>query len=187
MILGKELAHVGTVGDKLNVTVRDAETGEKYIVAAIIDGRPLPRGEKVHVWINPMDCGKAYICDLQGRFLGIAKVQPPVRADADASVEQLQEQLGARSAALADAKQKLEPLVKARLKERNEAAAANLGALGVEDPVERRELEERQRGELAGVEGADIALDAPEEPGEAADIAIDEPGDEPTISQDDFE
>ncbi len=187
MILGKELAHVGTVGDKLTVTVRDAETGEKYIVAAIIDGKPLPRGAKVHVWINPMDCGKAYVCDLQGRFLGVAKSLPAVRADADASVEALQEQLGLRSAALADAKQKLEPLVKARLKERNEAAAANLGALGVEDPVERRELEERQRGELADVEGADIELDAPEEPGEAADIAIDEPGDEPTISQEDFE
>lgn len=187
MILGRELAHAGTVGDKLTVTVRDAETGERYTVAAIIDGKPLPRGAKVHVWINPMDCGKAYVCDLQGRFLGVAKSLPAVRADADASVEALQEQLGLRSAALADAKQKLEPLVKARLKERNEAAAANLGALGVEDPVERRELEERQRGELAGVEGADIALDAPEEPGEAADIAIDEPGDEPTISQDDFE
>ena len=187
MILGKELAHVGTVGDKLTVTVRDAETGEKYIVAAIIDGRPLPRGEKVHVWINPMDCGKAYVCDLQGRFLGVAKSLPAVRADADASVEALQEQLGLRSAALADAKQKLEPLVKARLKERNEAAAANLAALGVEDPVERRELEERKRGELAGVEGADVTLDPDEEPGEAADVAIDEPGDEPTISQDDFD
>ena len=135
MILGKELAHVGTVGDKLNVTVRDAETGEKYTVVAIIDGQPLPRGAKVLVWVNPMDCGKAYVCDLQGRFLGVAKSLPAVRADADASVEALQEQLGLRSAALADAKQKLEPLVKARLKERNEAAAANLGALGVEDPV----------------------------------------------------
>ena len=191
MILGKELAHVGTVGDKLTVTVRDAETGEKYIVAAIIDGRPLPRGEKVHVWINPMDCGKAYVCDLQGRFLGVAKSLPAVRADADASVEALQEQLGLRSAALADAKQKLEPLVKARLKERNEAAAANLGALGVEDPVERRELEERQRGELADVEGADIELDPSEEPEEeeVADLTFDPdevPGEEPQIPHDDF-
>ena len=193
MILGKELAHVGTVGDKLTVTVRDAETGEKYIVAAIIDGRPLPRGEKVHVWINPMDCGKAYVCDLQGRFLGVAKVLPTARADADASVAELQEQLGLRSAALADAKQKLEPLVKARLKERNEAAAANLGALGQEDPVERRELEERQRGELAGVEGADLSSEAlAEEDVAPADIGDDLSSvalakEEPTISQDDFE
>lgn len=86
-----------------------------------------------------------------------------------------------RSAALADAKQKLEPLVKARLKERNAAAAANLAALGVEDPVERRELEERQRGELAGVDGADIDVgaDAPEpEPTADIDIAADAADDE---------
>ena len=181
MILGRELAQVGTVGDKLTVAVRDAETGERYTVAAIIDGKPLPRGEKVHVWINPMDCGKAYVCDLQGRFLGVAKSLPAVRADADADVEALQEQLGLRSAALADAKAKLDPLVRARLRERNEAAAANLGALGVEDPVERRALEARQRGELAGVEGADIDVgaDAPEpEPTADIDIAADAADDE---------
>ena len=51
-----------------------------------------------------MDCGKAYVCDVQGRFLGIAKSMPAVRADADADVPELQEQLGLRSAALADAK-----------------------------------------------------------------------------------
>ena len=137
MILGKELAHAGTVGDKLTVTVRDAETGERYTVVAIIDGRPLPRGAKVHIWINPMDCGRAYVCDVQGRYLGVAKTMQAVRADADASVPELQEQLGMRSAALADAKAKLDPLVRARLKERNEAAAGNITALGLEDPVER--------------------------------------------------
>lgn len=140
MILGKELAHVGTVGDKLTVTVRDAETGERYTVAAIVDGRPLPRGAKVLVWVNPMDFGKAYVSDEKGRFLGVAKVLPTARADADASVAELQEQLGLRSAALEDAKAKLEPVVRARLKERNEQAAANLGALGVEDPVGRDEV-----------------------------------------------
>ena len=150
MILGKELAHLGTVGDKLTVTVRDAETGERYTVAAIIDGKPLPRGMKLHVWVNPMDCGKAYVCDLQGRFLGVAKSIPSVRADADADVAALQEQLGLRSAALADAKAKLEPVVRARLKERNEAAAANLAALGVEDPVERKAAEESADAVLSG-------------------------------------
>ena len=150
MILGKELAHAGTVGDKLTVTVRDAETGEMYTVAAIIDGKPLPRGAKVHVWINPMDCGKAYVCDVQGRFLGVARSLPAVRADADADVAELQEQLGLRSAALADARAKLEPVVRARLRERNEAAAANLGALGVEDPVARKAAEERADAVLSG-------------------------------------
>ena len=77
--------------------------------------------------------------------------------------------------------------IKARLKERNEAAAANLGALGVEDPVERRELEERQRGELAGVEGADVTLDPDEVPGEeGADIGDMDESEEPQIPHDDF-
>ena len=188
MILGKELAHVGTVGDKLTVTVRDAETGERYTVVAIVDGRPLPRGAKVQVWVNPMDCGKAYVSDEKGRFLGVAKVLLAARADADASVAELQEQLGLRSAALANAKEKLEPAVRARLKERNEAAAANLGALGVEDPVESRELEERQRGELAGVEGADISLDVPEEPSMDIDLSSEALAkkEEPQIPHDDF-
>lgn len=162
LILGKELAHVGTVSDKLTIAVRDAETGERYTVVAIIDGQPLPRGAKVLVWVNPMDCGKAYVCDLQGRFLGIAKVQMAVRADADASVEALQEQLGMRSAALADEKQRLEPLVRKRLADRNAAAAENLKALGVEDPVERAAIEERAKGEIAAGEAADIEDAGPE-------------------------
>ncbi|MBR2355998.1 MAG: hypothetical protein IKA69_06450 [Kiritimatiellae bacterium] len=188
LILGAELAHTGTVGDKLTVTVRDADTGERYTVAAIVDGKPLPRGAKVQVWVNPMDCGKAYVADLQGRFIGVAKVLPTARADADASVAELQEQLGLRSAALADAKQKLEPVVRARLKQRIDAAATNLAALGVEDPVERLELEERQRGELAGVEPADLEVGAPfEEPGvEAADLDPEVPDEEPQIPHDDF-
>ncbi len=135
MILGKELAHSGTVGDKLMVTVRDAETGERYTVVAIIDGRPLPRGAKVQVWVNPMDCGKAYVSDENGRFLGVASTLQAVRADASADVLELQRQLGMRAAALADERRRLEPHIRARLKERNAAAAANLAALGVEDPV----------------------------------------------------
>lgn len=163
IILGKELAHVGVVGDKLTVAVKDYETGEKYTVAAVIDGRPLERGLKVLVWVNPMDCGKAYVADMQGRFLGVAKVLLGVRADADATVEKLQEQLGVRSAALADERKRLEPHVKARLKERADAAAANVAALGLEDPVEIVEAEKRKALELEESDVADISLDIPED------------------------
>jgi hypothetical protein len=165
MILGKELAHLGTVNDKLMVTVRDADTGEKYTVAAFIDGRPLERGMKVLVWVNPMDCGKAYVADLQGRFLGVASVMAAARADADASVQELQEQLGFRSAALADERKRLEPHVKARLKERADAAAANVAALGLEDPVEIAEAEKRKAIELKEADAAevDVTIDPTEE------------------------
>ena len=188
LILGKELAHVGTVGDKLTVSVRDAETGERYTVAAFVDGRPLDRGAKVQVWVNPMDCGKAYVCDMQGRFLGVAKVLPTARADADATVAELQEQLGVRSAALADERARLEPHVRRRLAERSEAARANLAALGVaDDPAEALETERRARAEIAGADAADVTFDAP--PGDAepaADVSFDAPDDGPQIPPDDF-
>jgi hypothetical protein len=171
MILGKELAHLGTVNDKLMVTVRDADTGEKYTVAAIIDGRPLERGQKVLVWVNPMDCGKAYVADLQGRFLGVASVMTAARADADASVQELQEQLGFRSAALADERKRLEPHVKARLKERADAAAANVAALGLEDPVEIAETEKRKAIELKEVDATEV--DVTLEPTENLEPTVD--------------
>jgi hypothetical protein len=162
------------VGDKLTVTVRDAETGEKYIVAAIIDDKPLPRGAKVQVWVNPMDAGKAYVSDVQGRFLGVARVMPAARADADGSVEALQMQLGLRSAALADEKAKLEPLVRARLRERNEAAAANLAALGVEDPVGREERRAAAEAAAQTDESADMReLIADGEDADGSDLADD--------------
>lgn len=135
MILGKELAHPGTVGDKLTVTVRDAETGERYVVSAVIDGKPLARGAQVQVWVNPIDSGKAYVADEQGRFLGVASTLQAVRADASADVPELQRQLGMRSAALAEGRRRLAPVVRRRLSARNAAAAHNLAALGMEDPV----------------------------------------------------
>ena len=188
LILGRELAHVGTVGDKLTVSVRDVETGERYTVAAFVDGRPLDRGAKVQVWVNPMDCGKAYVCDMQGRFLGVAKVLPTARADADATVAELQEQLGVRSAALAEERARLEPHVRRRLAERSDAARANLKALGVaDDPAEALEAERRAKAEIAGADAADVSFDAPPDDAEpAADVSFDAPDDEPTIHQDDF-
>ena len=135
MIMGKELAHVGTVGDRLTVAVRDAETGERYVVSAVIDGKPLARGAKVQVWVNPMDSGKAYVADEQGRFLGVASTLQAVRADASADVPELQRQLGMRSAALAEGRRRLAPVVRRRLAARNAAAEHNLAALGYEDPV----------------------------------------------------
>ena len=156
MILGRELAHSGVVGDRLTIAVRDAETGERYTVIAMIDGRPLPRGAKVLVWVNPMDCGKAYVADAQGRFLGVASTVQAVRADAAADLPELQRQLGMRSAALADEKKRLEPHVRARLKDRNAAARDNLAALGLEDPVAAAADHEAADAALRGDDGDEL-------------------------------
>ena len=176
MILGKELAHAGTVGDKLTVTVRDAETGERYVVAAVIDGKPLARGAKVQVWVNPMDCGKAYVADEQGRYIGVASTLQAVRADASADVPELQRQLGMRSAALAEGRRRLAPVVRRRLAARNAVAAHNLAALGLEDPVDIAETDAAARREVAAGDAADVSFD--EEPAggveDAADVSFDE-------------
>ena len=176
MILGKELSHAGTVSDKLTIAVRDAETGERYLVSAVIDGKALPRGAKVQVWVNPMDCAKAYVADLQGRYLGVAETVEAARADAAADVPELQRQLGLRSAALAAERARLAPIAKKRLEERNAAAAANIAALGMEDPVAAADAESRAAAEVAAGEKADVtfdgAADAADAAADAADIDV---------------
>ena len=144
------------MGDRLTIAVRDAETGERYTVIAMIDGRPLPRGAHVLVWVNPMDCGKAYVADAQGRFLGVASTVQAVRADAAADLPELQRQLGMRSAALADEKKRLEPHVRARLRDRNAAARDNLAALGLEDPVAAAADHEAADAALRGDDADDL-------------------------------
>lgn len=172
MILGRDLAHAGTVGDKLTVAIRDAETGERYMVAAIIDGKPLARGQKVLVWVNPMDAGRAYVADAQGRFMGVAETLQAVRADATADVPELQRQLGMRSAALADEKERLAPIVRKRLAERNSAARGNLAALGLEDPVAAEEAKKRAAAEIAAGDAADVTLDCGAGDGAGADVDV---------------
>ena len=173
MILGKELAHVGTVGDRLTVAVRDAETGERYVVSAVIDGKPLARGAKVQVWVNPMDSGKAYVADEQGRFLGVASTLQAVRADASADVPELQRQLGMRSAALAEGRRRLAPVVRRRLAARNAAAEHNLAALGYEDPVAAAADREAADLVLSGQQGG--ARRPAEQPASDRDLLPPEP------------
>jgi hypothetical protein len=110
------------------------------------------------------------------------------RADADASIQELQEQLGIRSAALADERKRLEPHVKARLKERADAAAANVAALGLEDPVEIAEAEKRKAIELQEADAADVKIEAEEVQVDAptAEVTL-EPTDEPEEPRVDFE
>lgn len=180
-ILGRELAHEGTVDDKLMIAVRDAETLERYTVVAILDGRPMERGAKVLVWINPMDAGKAYICDMQERFLGVASTVQAVRADATADVAELRRQLGLRSAALADERRRLDPIIRKRLAERNAAAAANLAALGLEDPV-GREAADNPASAVLGGDALDATADdrdllPPQPPGDGDCCGDDDCGD----------
>ena len=64
------------------------------------------------MWVNPLDGDKAYVCDLEGRYIGTAKVMQAVRADA--TPEELAEQLGLRQRVLAEEMRRVAPVVKRR-------------------------------------------------------------------------
>ena len=137
LILGSELCCVARVTGNMQLTYRDPNVGSRFTVAAIAGGRLLTRGAEYRVWVNPLDGGKAYVCDMQGHFLGVAKVLQAVRADA--SPEDLAAQLGLRQKVLADEARRLAPIARRRQAAAADRAAANLAAFGLEDPVRRAE------------------------------------------------
>jgi hypothetical protein len=131
----------------------------------------LKRGVEYRLWVNPLDGDKAYVCDLQGVYLGIAKVMQAVSAAA--TPQELAAQLGLRQKVLSEESKRLEPLAKKRLKAAIDRATANLAALGLEDPVEKTQIEQARQAALEGAETVDAAaLIAPEADGETDEIDV---------------
>ena len=138
LILGSELCCTAKVTGNMQLVYKDPNVGVRLTVAAIAGGRLLARGAEYRVWVNPLDGGKAYVCDLQGHFLGVAKVLQAVRADA--TPEDLAAQLGLRQMVLSAEAKRLAPLARKRQAAAADRAAANLAALGLEDPVSDRDM-----------------------------------------------
>ena len=157
MILGSELCCTVKVNGNMQFVYKDQNIGSRLVVAAVAGGKLLSRGVEYRVWVNPLCGDRAYVCDMQGRFLGLAKVFEAVRADA--SPEELAAQLGLRQKVLSEEAKRLRPIARRRLAAAACRAAANLEAFGVDDPVARDAVERRAAAELAGVEAADIELD----------------------------
>ena len=137
-ILGSELCCVAKVNGNMQLAYKDPNVGSRITVAAIAGDRLLRRGVEYRLWVNPLDGDKAYVCDMQGQFLGVAKVLQAVRADA--TPEDLAEQLGLRQRVLAEESRRLAPIARRRLAAANRRAAANLAALGLDDPVSDRDM-----------------------------------------------
>lgn len=135
MILGSELCCTAKVTGNMQFVYKDPNIGVRLRVAAIAGGKLLKRGVEYRVWVNPLDGSKAYVCDMQGHFMGVAKVLESVRADA--TPEELAAQLGLRQKVLSSEARRLAPLARKRQAAANDRAAANLAALGLEDPVVR--------------------------------------------------
>ena len=132
-ILGSALCNTAKVRDNMQIVFKDPNIGAKVTVAAVAGNNLLVRGREYRVWINPLDGGKAYVCDMQGQFLGVAKVLQAVRADA--TPEELAFQLGLRQKVLSDEIKRLRPIAAKRQREAAERAAANLAAFGLPDPA----------------------------------------------------
>ena len=140
MVLGSELACTVKVNGNMQFVYRDPNVGSRLVVAAVAGDRLLSRGVEYRVWVNPLCGDRAYVCDMQGQFLGVAKVMQAVRADA--TPEDLAEQLGLRQKVLREEARRLAPIARRRLAAANDRAAANLAAFGLEgeDGFSFREL-----------------------------------------------
>lgn len=132
ILLGRELAQVCEVSPKLEMDFRDASTMRRHTVAALIGGMPLSRGQSYQVWVNPCYCAKAYVCDLQGRFLGVAKVSQAGMYD---DIEALERSLGIRQQAIAAEVKALRPVARQRLRQANADAERNARELLGYDPA----------------------------------------------------
>ena len=166
-ILGEDLSAAARVNDHMEICYTDQNTGTRIAVAAVAGNRLLERGREYRVWVNPLDAGKAYVCDMQGTYIGVARVLRAVRADS--TPEELAAQLGMRRKVLAEEARRVAPVARRRLREANERARANLAAFGLEDPVEAGEAECFRDAALAGVgEGAASIQDLMPEPAEQA-------------------
>lgn len=136
-ILGSELCCTAKVTGNMQLVYKDPNIGARLKVAAIAGGRLLKRGVEYRVWVNPLDGSKAYVCDMQGVFMGVAKVLESVRADA--SPEELAAQLGLRQKVLAAEARRLAPLARRRQADALGRAGYNLAALGLDDPADAAE------------------------------------------------
>lgn len=131
LIMGEQLARVCQVSDKLEMDYKDATTMRSHTVYALIDGMPLKRRDKYKVWVNPCNMSKAYIADLQGRFIGVAKVS---QAGCHDDFEALQKSLGVRQQAISAEVKRLRPIAHKRLRQAAADAQRNVVAITGNDP-----------------------------------------------------
>lgn len=136
-VMGDALACECVVDARRTVAFRDPATDLRCTVAASLeDGRVLPPGTRLRVWVNPLDSGRALVADAEGRWLGVAPVMRAAVLGSDASDETVRESLGLRQRALSDAARSLAPHVAARRRRAAEDARANALELLGRDPAE---------------------------------------------------
>lgn len=127
LLLGEELALVCTVTDQCTLRVKDDEIDLDLTYAAVVhdeDGSEslLARGQKVKVWVNPLEPTVAYVANESGVYKGIVPVMASGHQD---NLESLTHNLGLRQHVLALERQAIAPLLEARVQARSAAQAHN--------------------------------------------------------------
>jgi hypothetical protein len=171
LIMGDGLARTCTVTDKLEMSYKDDTTMRTHTIYAMIGGIPLERRMEYKVWVNPLDASKAYIADLQGRFLGVAKVAQAACHD---DFEALQKALGVRQQALSAEVQRLRPVAHKRLRQAAADAQRNVIEITGNDPYHDMVIIDHLEATTPAADLAEMALAAPPAHGDDDTVSLDD-------------
>ena len=153
-VMGLPLARTCRCDQKLELTYRDPDTLAEETVTGIIDGGgSLTRGENYLVWINPFDVGTAHVADMQGKYIGTARVTPRVSY---ADQEAIRHELGVRQAAIAAERKRLQPAVTRMQMAENARARRNAEAVFGEDPALKAAVGRAAAREIEKTDAADL-------------------------------
>ena len=151
LIMGEVLARICEVKRDGTMLFKDDTTLRKIqVVAQLSDGKVLTKGDMYKVWVNPLNSSLAYVCDLDGRWLGTAAVMVAVNPDdEDASLRNL----GIRQKAIASRMDELKPYIAAKRREAEQMARINAEAIEGVDPAS---IDQKSRAALSRVSSSDF-------------------------------
>ena len=132
-VMGPKLARTCLCTDKLQMNYKDPSTLCECWVNGIIDGGiPLERGVSYQVWINPFEPLKAFVADMQGKYIGTAKVQSVVSYD---DIEGIKREMAVRQTAIAAERKRVQPALNRMLRQRAADTGHNAEVILGEDPA----------------------------------------------------
>ena len=161
-VMGPRLCRTCTCTDKLQMRYKDPSTLTDCWVNGILDGGgSLERDVSYQVWINPFEPLKAFVADMNGRFIGTAKVQEMFGYD---DIEGVKRALAVRQTALAEERKRIQPALNRMLRKEAAVAGHNATVILGEDPAlsaaqksaAAHELEKADAPELEDLPGAEV-------------------------------
>ncbi len=169
LIMGEGLCRICEVRRDGTMQFKDETTLRKVqVVAQLASGEVLTKGDRYKVWVNPLEGSTAYVCDVEGRYLGTAAVMVATNPD---DTEESLKNLGIRQKAIATRMEELKPYIAAKRREAAQMARVNAEAIEGVDPVA---LEQQSRAALSRTapDVSDADLLPPEETGNTFEYEV---------------